>query len=131
MGLPSKWRSTPSPLPAILAHAPCFFTAALNSPKRVSKLARGSSILSTHASLSADTTRIASVRPFKNLRVVAASYVPPCLFCPSDLSSRAYASWTTICAHPVLVRADVRRPVPVPATSCRQPFVSTDAPGTP
>ncbi len=44
---------------------------------------------------------------------------------------RHYRQVTTICAHPVLVRTDVRRPVPVPATSCRQPFVSTHAPGTP
>ncbi len=43
------------------------------------------------------TTRIASVRPLRNLRVVAASYVPPFRF--SFPMSLRYASCTIICAH--------------------------------
>lgn len=57
-------------------------------------------MLATQRSLCSLTTRIASVRPLKNLRTDAASYVPPLRFHPFALRRRAYASWMTICAHP-------------------------------
>lgn len=96
---PNRCRSIPSPFPARRALATCVSTARANSLPRSSTRTPGSSILSTHASASALTTRTASVRPFKNRRAAAASYVPPARRSPRVRSRRAYASWTSSCAH--------------------------------
>src|SRR6266446_3591993 len=104
---PSICRSTPSPRPAACAFTTWVLAASSNnfflfstSASSLSLPSSGSSIIArTNASLSLVTTRTTSVRPLKNRRVVALSYVPPWRFHPRACKSRAYASCTRSCAH--------------------------------